>query len=79
MTEELYTRVADPLDRATQLEEAERTFCASIRKPTLMRVGSCYCCGEALAPGDLFCDVHCAKQYGREEAARVRNGGRQRS
>jgi hypothetical protein len=69
-------RVSDPLDRATQLEEAERLSAAAYRKPTLKRIGKCYACGEVTPPQALFCDADCTEWYERDQAARARNGRR---
>ena len=69
-------RVSDPLDRACQLEEAERASAALHRKPTMLRTGRCYCCGEPVQPQALFCDADCREMYETEQAARQRNGQR---
>lgn len=70
-------RVSDPLDRATQLEEAERATAALFRKPVLRRTGRCYSCDERVAQeGALFCDSDCLKAYEAEQAAKLRNGRR---
>ena len=69
-------RVSDPLDRAAQLEEAERAAAALFRKPVLKRTGRCYNCGEPVPPEALFCDGECRQQHEVVQAAKARNGRR---
>ena len=69
-------RVSDPLDRAAQLEEAERTTAALFRKPVLKRTGRCYNCGEPVQPAALFCDADCRTQHEAIQAAKAHNGRR---
>ena len=69
-------RVSDPLDRAAQLEEAERATAALFRKPVLKRTGRCYNCGEPVQPQALFCDADCRTQHEAIQAAKARNGRR---
>lgn len=67
-------RVSDQLDRASQLEEAERASCALYRKPVRTRTGRCYSCQAAVQATELFCDVDCADDYRVVEGAKARNG-----
>ena len=67
-------RVSDQLDRACQLEEAERASAALHRKPTMRRTGRCHYCGEGVQPQALFCDADCRDGHAAEQAARLRNG-----
>lgn len=67
-------KVSDVLDRAQQLEEAERASAALLRKPVLPRIGRCHYCAATLPPGGLFCDSDCRDGHAAEQAARLRNG-----
>lgn len=68
-------RVSDPVDRATQLEEAEREAAARVRRPVVKRTGKCVSCGEPLAdPAGYACDAECREEAERRERAAQRNG-----
>lgn len=72
---------ADDSDRATALEEAERTYMESaVRKAAnsknrdLEPNGSCHWCGEDVGPEKIFCNSDCGSGYDQDKAARKRNG-----
>lgn len=69
-------KVSDVLDRAQQLEEAERASAALLRKPVLPRTGRCHYCAATLPPAGLFCDADCRDGHAAEQAAKLRNGRR---
>lgn len=57
--------MADEIDRASDLETAERdALIAAIRaRPSMPCVGHCYNCGSEVANNILFCDSDCSKDY----------------
>lgn len=69
----------DEADIAAEHEDAWRT--ASLRKqasqPLLPFRGHCYNCGERTSGN--FCDTDCRRDWEREQASKVRNGGRDES
>lgn len=66
----------DDADRAE--ERIENTIADALaevrRKPSLIAVGHCHSCGEAIAPGHLFCDADCRTDWQALQDARKRNG-----
>lgn len=68
--------MADDVDRAGEREQNMRddALAEVRRKPSLICVGFCHSCGEAVAPGHLFCDKDCRDDHEAQEAARKRNG-----
>lgn len=64
--------MADDCDRAEdRQEEVLADALAAVRRaPSLIPVGFCHHCGEAVHPGYLFCDKECASDY--EHAQKMR-------
>lgn len=66
----------DDADRAE--ERIENTIADALaevrRKPSLLAVGFCHYCGEAVAPSHLFCDKDCASDWDYEQARKKANG-----
>lgn len=66
----------DDADRAE--ERIENTIADGIaecrRAPSLIAVGFCHYCGDPVAPGRLFCDIYCARDWEYEQARRKANG-----
>ena len=74
MTDE---RVSDPLDRAAQLEEAERVAATRLRRPVPQRNGRCAACDEPLLdPTAYVCDASCREEAERQASTAWRNGRR---
>ena len=68
--------MADDCDRAEErIENTLNDALAEVRRASsLIAVGFCHYCGEATAPGHLFCDKDCRDDYEAQQAARKRNG-----
>lgn len=66
----------DDADRAEErIQNTLNDALAEVRrKPSLLAVGYCHSCGEAIQTGHLFCDVDCRQDFEAREAARKRNG-----
>lgn len=75
------SRFSDASDRASFLEEAERSEALrTVREraaahPRLRPRGRCYNCEDPTQrPEALFCDPSCRDDYEKRAAARLRNG-----
>lgn len=73
-------RLADDIDAASAIEEAERErLISGIRRaaqePSLKPLGMCYYCGEEVPTPQIFCDHECADGYQHLLRARRLNVG----
>lgn len=54
----------DIVDQANDhIERETAALLASRRMTELQPCGSCYNCGEDIAPGRKFCDIECREDY----------------
>ena len=66
--------MSDEADLADTQEQAYLAAALARRQETLIAMGRCYSCDEAVDVGLRFCDADCATDWERIDAARKRGG-----